>query len=62
MSTDCGARRTTQRRGPRSEPSGTLDTVETISGDTKVYGRVYVGFQGSSFMYGDIRGTPTSSP
>jgi chitodextrinase len=37
-------------------PLGSLDGVRTISGDPNMYGRIYVGFGGSGFMYGDTSG------
>lgn len=30
----------------------TIDWITTISGDKNVYGTVYIGFAGSSFVYG----------
>ncbi|MBV8971830.1 MAG: hypothetical protein JO290_06015 [Sphingomonadaceae bacterium] len=33
-------------------PLGTLDQVQVIEGDKDVFGRVYVGYQGSSWIYG----------
>jgi hypothetical protein len=32
-----------------TNPNNSLDTIKTISGDTNVYGQVYVGFQGSGY-------------
>ena len=34
-------------------PSGSLDPIKTISGDMNAYGRVYVGFSGEGYAYGD---------
>lgn len=34
-------------------PDGSLDQIRTVSGDMNAYGRVYVGFAGSGFIYGD---------
>jgi hypothetical protein len=34
-------------------PINSLDAVETVSGDMNTYGRVYVGFGGSGYAYGD---------
>ncbi|GAB4217487.1 MAG: hypothetical protein OHK0022_59800 [Roseiflexaceae bacterium] len=41
-------------------PGGIYDAVHTVMGDMDVAGRVYVGFAGNSFLYGDT-GTPPSS-
>jgi photosystem II stability/assembly factor-like uncharacterized protein len=37
-------------------PLGSLDYIKTISGDMNQYGRVYVGFQGSGYAFGDTSG------
>jgi len=34
-------------------PNGDLDLAQTISGDPYAFGRVYVGFSGSGYAYGD---------
>ena len=34
-------------------PAATLDAVRTVSGDMNAYGRVYIGFGGSGYIYGD---------
>lgn len=34
-------------------PNDSLDVVKTVSGDMNAYGRVYLGFQGSGYCYGD---------
>ncbi len=34
-------------------PDGSLDQVRTVSGDMNAYGRVYIGFGGSGYIYGD---------
>jgi hypothetical protein len=34
-------------------PLGSLDYPRTISGDMNIYGRVYVGFNGSGYVYGN---------
>ena len=34
-------------------PFGSLDVIRAISGDMNAYGRVYVGFTGSGYAYGD---------
>lgn len=36
-----------------SWPLNSIDNIKTISGDMNTYGRVYVGFQGSGYSYGD---------
>ncbi len=40
--------------GPRSRgfPAGSLDLVTAVDGDKDVFGRVYLGFEGSSWIYG----------
>ncbi|MEM8531649.1 MAG: sugar-binding protein [Chloroflexota bacterium] len=46
-------------------PLGIYDKVNAISGDPDIFGRVYVGFPGSSLAYGDIKdtaGIPTATP
>lgn len=35
-------------------PIGWIDNLYTLNGDPDIYGRVYAGYQGSSFIYGDI--------
>lgn len=35
-------------------PAGNIDGVNCISGDANVFGRVYIGFMGSGFAYGDL--------
>ena len=37
-------------------PLGSLDTVKAVSGDMNAYGRVYVGFNGSGYIYGNTTG------
>jgi hypothetical protein len=34
-------------------PLGSLDQIKTVAGDPNIYGRVYVGFSGSGYAYGD---------
>ena len=34
-------------------PLNSIDDIKTISGDMNTYGRVYVGFNGSGYAYGD---------
>lgn len=34
-------------------PLGSLDMVKVVAGDPNIYGRVYVGFSGSGYAYGD---------
>lgn len=34
-------------------PTGSLDYVKAVQGDMNIYGRVYVGFSGSGYAYGD---------
>ena len=34
-------------------PLGSIDSVKAISGDMNAYGRIYVGFGGSGYAYGD---------
>ncbi len=36
-------------------PLGILDHVTTIEGDGDIAGRVYVGFGGAGYAYGDVR-------
>ena len=46
-------------------PLDIYDKVNVISGDPDVFGRVYVGFVGNGFAYGDIKdegGIPTATP
>ena len=38
-------------------PLDSLDAIRTIQGDPNVYGRVYVGFAGSGYAYGDFSGS-----
>src|SRR5439155_25354597 len=45
-------------------PLNSLDAVKSISGDMNQYGRIYVGFGGSGYSYGDDgpgSTTPTAS-
>ena len=35
-------------------PLGSLDMIKTISGDMNTYGKVYAGFSGSGYAYGEI--------
>jgi hypothetical protein len=35
-------------------PLGSLDMIKTVAGDPNIYGRVYVGFAGSGYAYGDL--------
>jgi hypothetical protein len=35
-------------------PVDSLDAIKTVSGDMNQYGRVYVGFAGSGYAYGDV--------
>jgi hypothetical protein len=37
-----------------SAPFGSLDLIRAVSGDMKVYGKVYVGFGGSGAGYGAL--------
>jgi hypothetical protein len=39
-------------------PGGILDEVRAFNGDMNVFGRVYVGFAGNSFVYGDSDAPP----
>lgn len=34
-------------------PLGSIDAIKTISGDMNQFGRIYVGFAGSGYIYGD---------
>ena len=47
-------------------PAGIYDKVDTVSGDMNIAGRVYVGFAGNGYVYGDSTATgspaPTSTP
>lgn len=43
-------------------PLGSLDQVVTLDGDKDVYGRVYVGFNGSGYAYGSLSSAQTSQP
>jgi hypothetical protein len=36
-------------------PLGSLDQISTLTGDANVPGRVYVGFSGSGYAYGDYQ-------
>ncbi|GCE25145.1 hypothetical protein KDA_06290 [Dictyobacter alpinus] len=46
-----------------ANPMGIYDQVHTVNGDMSIAGRVYVGFSGNSFVYGDANGsTPTPTP
>lgn len=36
-----------------SFPMGRLDRVQVLSGDPNIYGRVYIGYAGSGFTYGE---------
>lgn len=36
-------------------PDDNIDSIVAVNGDMNVYGRVYVGFHGSGFAYGDIK-------
>ena len=43
-------------------PLGLFDIVTTVSGDPSIFGRVYIGYKGNSFVYGqgdDVPGSPT---
>jgi len=41
----------------------TIDWVTTVSGDMNVFGTVYIGFAGSSFVYGTpVKPTPVTKP
>jgi hypothetical protein len=42
-------------------PLRSLDMIRTVAGDPNIFGRVYVGFAGSGYAYGDI-GTAPSMP
>jgi hypothetical protein len=33
-------------------PTGIMDNVKTIEGDPNVFGKVYIGFGGVGFVYG----------
>jgi photosystem II stability/assembly factor-like uncharacterized protein len=35
-------------------PNNSLDTVKVVEGDNNVYGKVYIGFSGSGFAYGQL--------
>jgi hypothetical protein len=35
-------------------PLNSLDAIKAVEGDPNIYGRVYLGFQGSGYAYGDI--------
>ncbi|MPY88732.1 MAG: hypothetical protein GEU99_12490 [Luteitalea sp.] len=37
-------------------PAGYYTTVQVVTGDMNILGRVYVGFNGHSFVYGDVDG------
>jgi len=37
-------------------PTDSLDQIKTIAGDPDIYGRVYVGFNGSGYAYLDAAG------
>ncbi|HUO50194.1 MAG TPA: fibronectin type III domain-containing protein, partial [Candidatus Paceibacterota bacterium] len=41
-------------------PTNSLDTIKSISGDMNQYGRVYVGFSGSGYAYGNTSGAGSS--
>ncbi|NOK58070.1 MAG: hypothetical protein GFH27_549287n374 [Chloroflexi bacterium AL-W] len=46
-------------------PAGIYDDINVVNGDMDVSGRVYVGFAGNSFVYGDTNGSvgnPTPIP
>jgi photosystem II stability/assembly factor-like uncharacterized protein len=43
-------------------PAGTLDQVSAIEADKTVFGRVYVGYQGSGWMYGEPSKCSMSGP
>jgi hypothetical protein len=32
-----------------------FDSIRTVAGDMNIYGRVYVGFDGSGYAYGEIQ-------
>ena len=51
----CGARTTTAPRGRASLgiPLGLYADVNSVSGDADIPGRVYVGFAGNGFAFGD---------
>lgn len=36
-------------------PISWIDSIKTINGDMNIYGRVYVGFGGSGYVYGDVQ-------
>lgn len=36
-------------------PAGSLDGISTVAGDPDVYGKVYVGFGGSGYVYSYIK-------
>lgn len=38
-----------------ANPLGSFDRPITLEGDNNIYGTVYIGFQGSGFMYGKIQ-------
>ena len=35
-------------------PLGSLDQITAVDGDKDVYGKVYIGFLGSGYMYGSL--------
>jgi hypothetical protein len=39
-------------------PNNSLDQIKTIAGDPNTYGKVYIGFSGSGYMYGVNPNTP----
>jgi hypothetical protein len=48
-----------------TNPKGIYDNVNVVTGDMNIAGRVYVGFTGNGFIYGDTTSnppTPTPTP
>ncbi|HUO50275.1 MAG TPA: hypothetical protein VMU25_01795, partial [Candidatus Paceibacterota bacterium] len=43
-------------------PLNSIDEIKAVAGDPNIYGRVYIGFAGSGYAYGDISGGGSSTP